>query len=240
MLSSTRSGRKARTESLVPRLIARGAATALLAGAGYLAATWYRYGRTRPTGGGDELLDRFLPACEVRERHEIRIKAPADVTFAAARALELGRSPVIRAIFRGRKVLMGATARGAAPPRPFLDEVLSLGWRVLAEEPNREIVVGAVTQPWLADVVFRGVAPAEFAGFDEPGYVKIAWTLAVSPLGPDDSVFRTETRVTTTDPASRRKFRRYWAVFSPGILLIRRETLRLVKQAAESVVAGAR
>jgi len=218
----------------ISRWIARGAVTALLASAGYVAVTWYRYGRSKPTAGSDERLDRFMPAYEVGERHETRVKAPADVTFAAARALELGRSPVIRAIFRGREVLMGSTATGAAPPRPFLEEVLSLGWRVLAEEPNRELVVGAVTQPWLADVVFRGIAPEEFAGFDEPGYVKIAWAFVVSPLGPDESVFRTETRVAATDPTSRRKFRRYWAVLSPGILLIRRETLRLVKQASES------
>jgi hypothetical protein len=185
---------------------------------------------------GDELLDRFMPACEVRERHETRVKAPADVTFAAARAVELGRSPLIRAIFRGRELLMGSTARAGAAPRPFLDEVLSLGWRILAEEPNREIVVGAVTQPWVADVVFRGVAPEEFAGFDEPGYVKIAWTLAVLPRGRDECVFRTETRVRATDPSARRRFRRYWLVFSPGILLIRRETLRLVRRAAEAAV----
>jgi hypothetical protein len=114
--------------------------------------------------------------------------------------------------------------------------VLSLGWRILAEEPNREIVVGAVTQPWVADVVFRGVAPEEFAGFDEPGYVKIAWTLAVLPRGRDECVFRTETRVRATDPSARRRFRRYWLVFSPGILLIRRETLRLVRRAAEAAV----
>lgn len=201
-----------------------------------MAATWYRYGRTRPAAGGDVLLDRYMPAYDVRERHETRVKATAEATFAAARALELDRSPLIRAIFRGRELLMGSVPRAAEPSRPFLEEVLALGWRVLAEEPDREIVVGAVTQPWLADVVFRGIAPEKFAGFDEPDYVKIAWTLAVAPLGPHECVFRTETRVMTTDPSSRRKFRRYWAVFSPGILLIRRETLRLVKRAAEDGV----
>ena len=45
--------------------------------------------------------------------------------------------------------------------------------------------------------------------------------------------FRTETRVHTTDARSRRLFRRYWAVFSPGILLIRRASLKLVKAEAE-------
>ncbi len=213
------------------RGIALAASAAL---AGYMATTWYRYGRTHAVTDGDDLLNRFMPVHEVRERHQIRVRAPVEATFAAARALELGRSPLIRAIFRGRELLMGSRAGEARPPRPFLDEVLSLGWRVLAEVPGREIVLGAVTQPWQADVVFRGVAPEEFAAFDEPDYVKIAWTLAVTPLGPDESVFRTETRVASTDPSARRKFRRYWVVVSPGILLIRRETLRLVKQAAEA------
>jgi hypothetical protein len=136
---------------------------------------------------------------------------------------------------------MGAAAvRDRTPRRPFLEEVLSLGWRILAEEPDREIVVGAVTQPWKADVVFRGIAPEEFAAFDEAGYVKIAWTLAATPLGPHDSVFSTETRARATDPDSRARFRRYWTVVSPGIRLIRRETLRLVKSEAEARVTGAK
>jgi hypothetical protein len=46
-------------------------------------------------------------------------------------------------------------------------------------------------------------------------------------------MFRTETRVATTDAYARERFRRYWAVFSPGILLIRRASLRLVKADAE-------
>ena len=215
------------------RLVARGAAAALLAGAGYGVATWYRYGRIKPSRG-DELLDRFMPVYEVRERHQTRVKAPASVTFEAARGLELNRSPLVRAIFRGRELLMGSTGGGRAAPGPFLDEVLSLGWRILAEEPGREIALGAATKPWVADVVFRGIAPEEFAGFDEPDYVKIAWNFAVAPLGADESLFRTETRVATTDPSSRRKFRRYWTAMSPGILLIRREMLRLVKRAAEA------
>ena len=93
--------------------------------------------------------------------------------------------------------------------------------------------MGAVTQPWRAEVEFRGVDPDAFVGFAEPGYAKIVWTLEAEPLGPTSSRFRTETRVRTTDPRSRRLFRRYWALLSPGILLIRRESLKLVKADAE-------
>jgi hypothetical protein len=67
----------------------------------------------------------------------------------------------------------------------------------------------------------------------------IVWTLAVEPLGPDASVFRTETRVATIDAASRERFRRYWAVFSAGSLLVRRELSRLVKGEAERRIRAA-
>ena len=58
----------------------------------------------------------------------------------------------------------------------------AMGWGVLAEIPGREIVMGAVTQPWEADVVFRPLPSAEFAAFAEPGFVKIVWTLRADPV----------------------------------------------------------
>ncbi len=216
------------------RAIAIGATGATLLCTGYLATTWYRYGRTRRSGPRDALLDRFMPSYEVAERHHTVVRAPAPATWAAARELDLHQSPLIRAIFAGRELLMRAKPTAQPQSRPFLTEVLELGWGILAEEPGRELVMGAVTQPWQSNVTFRGLPPETFAGFQEPGYAKIAWTLAVEPRGSERSIFSTETRVATTDPVSRARFRRYWSVFSPGILLIRRETLRLVRRAAEA------
>jgi hypothetical protein len=140
---------------------------------------------------------------------------------------------VVRAIFRARELLMRAEPpRGERTQQTFLTEALALGWRVLAEEPGHELVMGAVTQPWEANVVFRGLPPGEFADFHEPGYAKIVWTIRADPTGGDGSIFSTETRVVTTDPHSRERFRRYWSLLSPGILLIRREILRLVREGA--------
>ncbi|HEX6965270.1 MAG TPA: hypothetical protein VF166_05680 [Gemmatimonadaceae bacterium] len=222
------------------RRIAGGvAAIAALTGLSYLtyvAITYRRYGRAAvhtTDGQHDTLLDRFMPAPEVAERHETRVAAPAELTFEAARALDLQRSALVRAIFAGRELLMRAPPAPAARPRAFVDEVLALGWGILAEVPGREIIFGAVTQPWKGDVHFRAIPPDRFAAFHEPGYAKIVWTLTAEPLGPDTSTFRTETRVTTTDPDSRERFRRYWSVMSPGILLIRYATLPQVRREAE-------
>ena len=95
------------------------------------------------------------------------------------------------------------------------------------------MILGSVTKPWAANVVFRAVPAEDFAAFDEAGYVKIVTTLRADPAGPNESIARTETRVVTTDPSARAKFRRYWAAFHPGIFLIRRILLRTVKQDAE-------
>jgi hypothetical protein len=209
------------------------AAAVALAAAGYGAATWYRYGLGSRRSSGDELLDRFMPRFDVREHHQATIRAPAEVTYASVREVDLRRAPLVRGLFRARQLLMGGRKVPATTPGSFLDEVQALGWRVLAEEPGRELVMGAVTQPWLADVVFRGVAAEEFAAFQEPDYVKIAWTVGVTPLSDGRSVFRTETRVVATDPVARARFRRYWTLVAPGIVLIRWEMLRLVKCEAE-------
>jgi hypothetical protein len=210
-----------------------GAGLAALTYAGYASATWARYGRSKTRGAPDPLLDRFMPEYEVAERHEQRVHAPADITFLAARQVDPSRSMIVRAVFAGRALLMGAEAAGDDAPAPLLDKVLALGWGILAEVPGRKVVVGSVTKPWNADVVFESVDPDAFAAFDRPGYAKIVWTLEAEPVDAETSIARTETRVTTTDPESRRRFRRYWAAVSPGIKLIRRQMLRVLRTDAE-------
>ena len=207
----------------------------------YAAVTWFRYGRPSrlEPESQDPLLERFMPSCDVAERHHVRVSAPAEITFAAAREADLMESPVARAIFRAREVMLGSEPVRTTRPRGLLAMTQSLGWRVLAEVPDREVVVGAVTQPWKANVTFRGLSPDEFSTFDEPGYVKIAWTLRADPITETESVFRTETRVVATDASARAKFRRYWSFLSPGIIAIRWLMLQPVKAEAERRARGA-
>ena len=75
----------------------------------YVGVTWYRYGNAAaPTADEeDPLLDRFLPAYEIAERHQIRVAASAAVTFDAARDVDLQGSPVVRTIIRAREVILG-------------------------------------------------------------------------------------------------------------------------------------
>jgi hypothetical protein len=207
----------------------------------YAATTWLRYGHPTAARGDerDPLLDRFMPVYDVVERHAIRVDAPADATLEAARDANLFDAPLVRAIVKGRELLLGAAADARSRPRGLLAEVQALGWLVLAENPGREIVVGAVTRPWEAAVTFRGVPPDRFESFAEPGFVKIAWTLRADPDGDGRAIFRTETRAVATDASARARFRRYWAFLAPGIILIRRVSLAVVKADAERLCRAA-
>jgi hypothetical protein len=198
----------------------------------YAGVAWLGYGHSRQASSHDALIARYMSSYDISEVHQTRVAAPASVTARIVNEMDLQRSRTIRAILRGRELMLG----GASTPRPrnypLECELVALGWGVLKEVPGREIVFGAITQPWQPNVIFRSLAPRSFAAFDSAGYVKIVVTLVVDSVGPGESIFRTETRVQTTDPVARAKFRRYWSIFSPGILLIRSEALRLVRQEA--------
>src|SRR5262245_65041837 len=88
--------------------LACGAGIAAGAYTGYMGTTWLRYGRVSSPEGDDHdpLLDRFVPKYEVVERHRVRVAAPPELAFAAARDVDLLQSRVIRAIFRGRELVL--------------------------------------------------------------------------------------------------------------------------------------
>jgi hypothetical protein len=234
-------GTRARCRVPSARTIVRAGLPIVVSGAGLAAAAyaalagtaWLRYGSVRNNGStSDPMLDRFMPEYEIVERHQVNVDAPAALTLRAAKAQQLARVPVIRAIFGARQAVLRGTTLQDLPPG-LMDQVLRLGWGILAEEPDREVVVGAVTQPWRANVVFTALPPDLYAGWREPEYVKIVWSLRVDPVDARRCVFRTETRAVATDAAARERFRRYWAFVSPGVWLIRRLSLSPLKEAAE-------
>jgi len=211
-----------------------------VAGAAYATLAvicWWRYGQEKCQGDKsvDSGLERFLPECEVRERHCIQVAAPAATTFVAICGMRLEESAIVRSIFHVREIFLGAgPERNKTPLLGLVEQAKLWGWGVLAEDAGREIVFGAVTQPWLARPVFHALSPAEFAAFHEPGFAKIGWTLRIDPVDAGTSMACTETRVATTDEGSRAKFRRYWALVRPGVVLIRLVSLRFVKKSAEA------
>ena len=222
------------------RLVTVAAAAAAAAYAAYVTNTWKSYGNPpapRPDEN-DDLLDRFIPEYDVVERHSISIAAPAAEVLAAAKEQDLLELPFVSAIFRARELALGASPGDPKQPRGLLAATQSLGWGVLAERPDREIVVGAVTKPWEPNVVFRAVPPDRFAAYRTPGEVKIVWTLRADPAENGGSIFRTETRAIATDAIARERFRTYWSLVAPGVSAIRWLALQSLKREAERRAGG--
>jgi hypothetical protein len=165
------------------------------------------------------LLDRIVPRWDVRERHRIEVHAPPERVFAAIRETTLAEMPLTRVLFR----LRGLSAKRAGR---LLDQLPS-SFEVLAEEPDRELVLGGIGQPWkpLGGRSLR----ADFVSFDEPGFAKMAMTFRL-----DGPTLWTETRVQVTDAASRRRFLVYWVAIRAGSGLIRRSMLKAIKRRAEA------
>ena len=233
------------------------AGVGLVAGAyaTHVGVAWSRYGHAhRPANPEDQdaLLDRFMPDYEVSGHHGVGVAAPAAITFGAAREMDLFSSPVVRAIIRGRELVLGSTPDDQPRPRGLVREMQALGWGVLAEVPDREIVMGAVTQPWKADVIFQKLPPDEFATFHE------AWlredrvdASCRDPLSARlTPTFRTETRAVATDTRARERFRWYWSLLlprhdadsmgGPEVAQARSRTARRTIGAAEQDLTAAR
>ena len=179
------------------------------------------------------MLDRFIPRPDVRERHDITIRAPAALALDVARRFDMQSIWIIRALFWLRAKRLGAKTPAARPSAGLVADMLALGWGRLVDEPGRCFVAGAACQPWQADVVFSPIPSEQFAAYAEPDQVKIAWALEAEALGPALTRFATETRVVAADAQARVKFRRYWRKFSIGIVMIRRLLLSAIRRQAE-------
>jgi hypothetical protein len=217
------------------RAAATGVAIAGMAYIGYVLMSWSRYGAARAMPDSDVLLDRYLPNPEVGLRNATIVHAPASITFAAIRLSDFERSPIVRGLFGVRDVLMRNKREEEVRTSLPFEQLTSIGWGVLAIDAGTELVLGTVTKPWKTNSQFRPIRSDEFLAFCEPGYAKIALSIRVDEVSSEHCELRTETRVQTTDPISRARFRRYWAFLSPGMGLVRRILLQQIKAEAEGI-----
>ena len=181
----------------------------------------------------ERAIERFIPAWDIRTCHETIVQAPASTVFAVAEHFDLQSIPLVKAIFWLRGWILGASKTPPRRPAGLVEETKSLGWGELSRTTGRELVMGAATQPWQADVKFAAVPPRDFLGYAEPDRVKIVWTLEAIPIEPALTLFRSETRVRATDAAARERFLKYWRFARFGIVLMRWLHLPALRRAAE-------
>ena len=189
------------------------------------------------------LLDEVLPEFHARASYGTQVVASRERVFASLWTADFDHWGLMRSLFmlRGLPGLLTAPretwrrvrARGGRR-QVRLEDVLASGFTLLGERPGEELVLGTVGRFWLARGELRPVTPESFREASAPGTAKAAWNFAVHPGTGGRTVLTTETRVLCADPATRRRFRTYWAVVGPFSGLIRREMLAAIRDTAEA------
>ena len=189
--------------------------------------------RDAARGVMQSLMDGWMPRWDARERHETRIRASRERVWRAGRTLDLGASPVIRALFALRSLPgLFSRRRDGEALGTTMDGLLRNGFVLLGERPGEELLLGLVGRFWRPSGGILRLTADEMRGFDRAGYAVAAWNFTLAEDG-DAVRLTTETRVRCTDASSRRSFRRYWALIGPFSGLTRREMLRSIRRACE-------
>jgi hypothetical protein len=177
------------------------------------------------------LLDDVLPRWDVAKTYRLAVDASPEMTFSAALRHDFREAAVARFLMRLR-----GYGELVARPRESSGLVASLkrlGFVFLGEIPDRELVFGLVGRFWTPGGDLRAVSAVEFAEFQQEGFAKAAWNVAVTPEANDRCVLSTETRVICFGGRARWRFRTYWSLIEPFSGWIRKELLRGIRRRAE-------
>jgi hypothetical protein len=180
-------------------------------------------------------IDDFLPRYDVREHHERIVPAPPDAVWAAIWSADLGSSWLVKLLFGLRQLpalLTGSDRIASVTERVTLRDLMRSSFRLLGEDPGREVVLGIEGAFWRLTGNVSSTDAARFREPLPPGLARGAWNFVVRERRPGESLVSTETRVLCADAASLRSFRLYWLVVGPCSGFIRRAMLRSIAAAA--------
>jgi hypothetical protein len=159
-------------------------------------------------------LGRILPEWHFAESHVIAIAAAPAAVDRAMREVTAGEMPLFRVLTWIRAPHLGARPAGllnAPPGKPILATAAAGIFKVLADAPGREVVLGTLL----------GRSTRALMNF------------RIEPGAHERCRLVTETRVLAPDAAARRSFDFYWRAIFPGSALIRGEWLRAIRRRAE-------
>jgi hypothetical protein len=185
-------------------------------------------------------LDQFAPVYQFSEFHSVRIAASKEQVYRALKLVTADEIAFFRTLTWLRRFGRPGPESILNPPPhvPLFDVATKTSFLVLADEPDREIVLGTLVA---APRGWRPSGKPTPDGFKElfmttntPGFAPAAMNFRIEDAGPAACALTTETRIYATDTSSRRHFAFYWRVIYPGSALIRRMWLRAIARRAES------
>ena len=181
-------------------------------------------------------LDHFVPVYQFHEFHSIRIAAPKERAYRALKEVTANEILFFRTLTWIRRFgRPGPESMLNAPEQlPILEVAMRTSFLQLADEPNREIVLGTLVATPAGWQPKTNPSPQDFRGLHAPGFALGVMNFQVKDDGPGACRVNTETRVYATDAATSRRFARYWRVIYPGSALIRRMWLRAIRRRSEA------
>jgi len=197
--------------------------------------------------------EEFLPVYDVSDEVATVVLAEPRAVWDAlvgADLIEVGRRSPLAGLLGVLRVLPELASHllyGELPPRApsslRLREISDLpaeqgGWVLLGERTGEELALGLVGKFWRPVIEYAQVPASRFRDFDEPGYAKTVYALAVRPLDQGRSLLCGQMRTATTDEHARRWFRRYWTLgVGSGAHILVHALLEMVRESAESTAA---
>ncbi len=183
-------------------------------------------------------LDGFFPAYQFHEFHSVRVAAPRERVYRAVQEVHADEIFLFRTLVWMRRFGRPGPESILNPPpgKPLLEVASRTGFLPLAEEPNREILLGmlaAAPQGW------RRAAKPTIEGYRNllnsrpDGFAFAGINFRLEECGANCTLLSTETRVFAADVSTRHRFARYWRVIYPGSAFIRRMWLRAIAKRAE-------
>jgi hypothetical protein len=161
---------------------------------------------------GDSLLDAHFPRWQFDELHAIEVDAPPQRVYDAVRAVTANEIFLFRTLTAIRRFGRPGPEGILNVPeeQPILDVATRTSFKLLADDPPRELVVGTIVIP--------------------PRQAVAGMNFLITPIGANRCRLTTETRVYAGTPSAARRFATYWRIIHPGSDIIRRMWLRAIRK----------
>jgi hypothetical protein len=170
-------------------------------------------------------LEDWLPHPAVRTRHRRRAEAGPDALWTAARELRLRDTRRLGRMVRWR-------IPGLADGMTYHELFRSYPFCVLAEA-DHALISGLCGRIWTLHRDYPLLrSPEEFAAWEEPGTVRVAFGHWVRGLPDGGSELVTEARVQPVDRHAGLRLKAIWAVLGPFERLVGAEPLALAARRA--------
>jgi len=234
LIARTRASRKGLVGSISEALIAEPAH--FLMEMGVLRGVKHRAERQAST---TTALEGIVPEREFRDVISVTVNATPAAIFEALSKVTANEMPVAKAMGTIRYLpgrILGRRNVEAGSAEPFMGVLLKTGTVVLAQEPDRELVVGSAGKyHQLLDQEPEPFTSAEeFHAFASPECQKLAMSIRVEATGtPGLNRLVLEHRTQALSEASGRRFRRYWRVIKPTGAFATKQLLWAIKRRAE-------